>query len=111
MDERKQYWEDPKESWYPNKHALLEVRSCMAWELVRAWGSIAGIYMDREDSGKRAVMELQTPGALVTRCFAIADAFVNRAENREEIRQLPETQAGVPAPQKPKQEPEAGEPK
>jgi hypothetical protein len=64
--------------------------------------------MDREDSGKRAVMELQTPGALVTRCFAIADAFVNRAENREEIRQIPEKPpAGVPVPQKQKQEPEA----
>jgi hypothetical protein len=53
-------------------------------------------------------MELQTPGALVTRCFAIADAFVNRAENREEIRQIPEKPpARVPVPQSQKQEPEA----
>lgn len=93
-DERKQYWEEAEDTlgWGQRRRAILELRAAMAWELVMHFGSIAGVYMDREDSAKRAVMELQTPGTLVTRCFSIADAFVNRAENREEIRQLPEKQ-------------------
>ncbi len=91
-NERTQYWqnEDSAAYEYSPRYATFEFRAIVALDLIRHFGSVAGIYMDREDSAKRAVMELQTPGALVTRCFAIADAFVNKAENRGEIRKLPE---------------------
>lgn len=90
----KQYWKSPME-YITKPHADLEMRASMAWELISHFGSVAAIYHGKEDRTGRAMLDLQSPEELVTRCFAIADAFANMAEERSEIRYFPESALGA----------------
>lgn len=88
-DGKQQYWPSDE----PYKHTgccTLETRASIALSLICQWGTVAGINMDREDKSGRAVMDLQPPEVLVERCFRIADLFVDQAEQRGEIKPLPE---------------------
>lgn len=64
----------------------LEFRGAIAYDLIRAYGSIAGKAGEEDRSG-RAKLDLQTPEELVDRCFKIADLLVNRLEQRGEVRE------------------------
>lgn len=78
-----QYWPLPVTG--QDRGYTLEIRSHMAWALINHFGSVAAID-DGEDSSNRAKIKLQSPVQLVARCFDIADAFVEAAESRGELR-------------------------
>jgi len=64
----------------------LELRANIALRLIEQnTATIAG-KTDGEDSAGRARVVLQPPGELVTRCFEIADTFIDTAEKRGDIR-------------------------
>jgi hypothetical protein len=67
-----------------------EVRAVKAWELIHGYGLVGGRIREAEDSAGRAVLEVMPPQEIVERAFAIADAFINMAEARGEIRHCTE---------------------
>jgi len=89
MEQRKQYWpvapifSDGKGS------LILEARAGLALMFIERFGVI-GTKTEGEDTAGRAKLELQSPTELVERCFQMADAFIERAEQRGEIRSASE---------------------
>lgn len=81
MVDRKQYWDQDA----LDGRIKLEFRASIALGLIESFGSVAGKLSDGEDSTGRKNLTLQDPQELVTRCFAIADAFVDAAEQRGEL--------------------------
>lgn len=63
----------------------LELRSNIALGLIEKFGSVAA-KIQGESSDGRWKLALQEPQELVDRCFAIADAFVVKAEERGGVR-------------------------
>lgn len=84
MGEKKQYYTECV-NFQPKFGIQWEMRSELAWGLVHHFGAIAG-KIEGEDKAGRAKADLQTPVELVDRCFAIADSFVERMEQREGFR-------------------------
>lgn len=71
---------------------LLDLRSGLAWEIIRTYGLVAG-HSNRQDSTGRAVLDLLPVKDVVERAFALADLFVDTAEARGEIKDLTEADA------------------
>ena len=65
----------------------LEFRANLAWGLLERFALVAANNPTREDSSGRAVHELLPAQEAVDRCFELADAFVDKAVQRKEIRQ------------------------
>lgn len=84
-DSHIQYWPLPLTG--QDHGHIVELRAKLAWELIHQYGVIAA-KPDGEDSGHRQQFVLQQSEELVDRCFAIADAFVERSEARQELRAI-----------------------
>lgn len=82
-----EYWQ--KESdWQLNYDVLFELRASIALDLLKHWGLVAG-KSDREDSSGRAICDLQNPEEAVTRAFNIAELFIQTAESKGYIKNIP----------------------
>jgi len=81
-----EYWADPVLA--KNDYFTLEARARIALHLLDHFGAVAG-QEDGEDSAGRRQFKLQVPKDLVKRCLDIADAFVEVAESRNAIREMP----------------------
>lgn len=68
----------------------LEFRAEIAMRLISHFGAIAGKRPPGAPPGPDAGVELQTPEELVERCFAIADLFIAKCEERGAIRPISE---------------------
>lgn len=82
-----QYW--PLKSALSGSGFELEMRSAFAWRLLEKYAIVAG-HVAREDSCGRSVTDLLPVPDAVDRAFALADAFVSRAEARGELRAITE---------------------
>lgn len=69
-------------------HVDFELRAKLAWDLIFHFGSVAAKRPEGADPKNDPGLDLQTPQEVVSRCFAIADAFVDVAETRKAIRPL-----------------------
>lgn len=63
----------------------LELRTKLAWELITHYGLVAGV-TKREDSSGRAILDVMDVPEVVSRAFALVDAFMALVENRGEIK-------------------------
>lgn len=81
------YW--PGEILEPEKYIkhgfVFSLRAQIAYELIKHYGSVAAT-KDKEDSSGRSSLKLQTPQQLVNRCFKIADLFIKKAEEEEDVK-------------------------
>ncbi len=89
----KQYWENFTLS-NMEKGVARDLHTRLAWELIAHFGSVAADEAG-EDSQGRSKLRLQSPNELIERCFAIADAFVAKAEARGGIREVIATEEEV----------------
>lgn len=91
MNEKTQYW--PPTHAYDASGAQMELRASLAWNLIHHFGIVTAKPGEAEDSSGRNVLVNMSPEDTVARAFALADAFVDTAEARGEIRS--QTEAGV----------------
>jgi hypothetical protein len=82
--DKKQYWPDEL-THIANFGAFFEMRTELAWQLIRQYGLVSGT-PDGEDSGGRSKHTNMTVRETVDRCFDLADEFVDAAEDRGGIR-------------------------
>ena len=82
--EKKQYW--PDVSTIHNGGYRLEARANLALVLMEKFAIVAGT-RGPEDSNGRAAYELLSPGEVVERAYALADLFMDRAEERGDVRE------------------------
>jgi len=69
----------------PRWGIIFSMQADMAWDLIRQNTAIIAGRDGGEDSIGRQRMELQAPKELVTRAFAIVDAFIEMAETRNDM--------------------------
>jgi len=69
----------------PRWGIIFSMQADMAWDLIRQNTAIIAGRDGGEDSTGRQRMELQAPKELVTRAFAIVDAFIEMAETRNDM--------------------------
>ncbi len=85
--QRRQYWSTPDN--IGSVGSTLELRASLAWQLLEQIGIALG-HKNGEDSAGRSTLNLLPADETVRRAFAIADAFVDAAEERGEIRHVTE---------------------
>ena len=70
----------------------LEARSSLALKFMEHFGVISA-RVAGEDTAGRSKIELMPVDELIDRCFAMADGFIDRAEQRNELRACAEENA------------------
>lgn len=92
MAEKTQYW--PTIDHIPKMIATFELRSWVAWNLLSHFALVAA-KVSGEDSAGRAKIAEMTAEETVAKCFDLADAFVNTAEKRGEVKAFSDQDMGA----------------